>query len=143
MEKKKRPKAALRGGKGTLTDKMQVDSPTCRVHATAMKYDPLIMGWKCSEAGCNYRRYKKSEIDQYGPPLVCEGPFTLVVYQDPASPNTVRPILRGSNNVAVDLNDILTGITAETDPGSVYNATHYELTLRLNNVTVVNAAAQT
>lgn len=106
MEKKKRP--ALRGGKGTLTDKSTVENPQCRNHGTEMKFDPLLMGWRCPVADCSYRRYRKVEVDQYGPPLVCEGPYTLTLVHSNSTPRAhPRFILRGSNNVALDVSDLV------------------------------------
>lgn len=119
MERKKRPKN-LRGGKGTLT---KATSPAekirCRNHDEEMKYDPLIMGWACPVAECNYRRYKRSEVDQYGPPLICEGPFTLTLYKETDDPKTTpRVLLRGSNNVVVDLSSIAQELNV--DDGTIY-----------------------
>lgn len=115
---KKIKKPVLRGGKGTLPTH-NVEVVRCRNHNEPMRYDPLIMGWECPVAECNYRRYKKSEIDQYGPPLVCEGPYTLTLYKETADPSVKpRVLLRGSNNVVVDLTSLARELAPET--GHIY-----------------------
>lgn len=109
MATPKKMKKPLRGGKGTLARSGPAEKVRCRNHNEEMKYDPLIMGWRCPLNGCNYRRYKKSEVDQYGPPLICEGPFTLTLYKENTDPSIMpRVLLRGSNNVVVDLTSIAT-----------------------------------
>ena len=120
MEHKKRPKN-LRGGKGTLASKADPPKYHCRNHGTPMTYSPLLMGWECPESGCTYRRYRKSEVDQYGPPLVCEGPHTLVIYGDH---NKSQILIRGSNNVAVDITGLVTSMgTIENHSGRSYEVT--------------------
>lgn len=117
----------IRGGTGKFAPAPQ---SFCPHHKEAMPFDPMIRGWACPVEGCSYRKYRKQDIDQFGPPLVCEGPLSVTLVED-SSNNTQQLILRGSNNVAVDLTSVTTDVRVEQE--ATYSNSYVVVELIFNN----------